>query len=201
MELREAMEQIAEIRHQMARTEVFRGYRAVPVAFSGVLAWAAAFYQAIWIKVPVAQSGLYLKLWIGAASLSALVAGIEMVARGRLVRSPLSRGITWLAVEQFLPSLIAGGVVTIAVVRMGDSYLWLLPGLWAIFFALGIFASCKLLPKPTYAVGFFYLIAGFLALTFAKDEFALSPWAMGLTFGIGQWIASAVLYGTLERDA
>ncbi|MBS1823697.1 MAG: hypothetical protein JST93_00120 [Acidobacteria bacterium] len=201
MELREALDQIAEIRSQMARTEVFRGYRAVPVAFSGVLAWGAAFYQAIWIRTPVAQSESYLKLWVGAAVLSALVAGTEMVARGRLVRSPLSRGITWLAVEQFLPSLLAGGVVTVAVVRAGEPFLWMLPGLWAVLFGLGIFASCKLLPRATYAVAFYYLIAGFLALTFAREEHALSPWAMGLTFGVGQWLAAAVLYGTLERES
>ena len=35
MELREALTQITEIRLQLARTEVFRGYRAMPVAFSG----------------------------------------------------------------------------------------------------------------------------------------------------------------------
>ena len=35
MELREALTQITEIRLQMARTEVFRGYRAIPAAFSG----------------------------------------------------------------------------------------------------------------------------------------------------------------------
>ena len=38
MELREALTQIAEIRQQMARGEVFRGYRAATTAFSGVVA-------------------------------------------------------------------------------------------------------------------------------------------------------------------
>ena len=161
MELRDALEQVAEIRRHMARTEVFRGYRAVPVAFSGVLAWAAAFYQALWIRNPVSNGDTYLRLWVGSAILSAIVAGTEMIARGRLVRSPLSRGITWLAVEQFLPSLMAGGVITVAIVRAGEDYLWLLPGLWAVLFGLGIFASCRLLPRATYAVAFYYLIAGF----------------------------------------
>ncbi|MDX2037208.1 MAG: hypothetical protein SFX72_11200 [Isosphaeraceae bacterium] len=201
MELREALEQVAEIRRQMAQTEVFRGYRAVPVAFSGVLAWAAAISQPFVVRDPVHDSGPYLRLWIGAALVSAVVAGVEMVARGRLVKSPLSRGITWLAVEQFLPSLMAGGVVTVAIVRAGIEYLWLLPGLWAILFGLGIFASCKLLPRATYVVAFYYLIAGFLALTFARDQYALSPWSMGLTFGVGQWLAAGVLYGTLERES
>ena len=41
VELHEALAQIAEIRHQMARTELFRGYRAAPAAFTGLLAIGA----------------------------------------------------------------------------------------------------------------------------------------------------------------
>ena len=42
MELHEALTQIAEIRQQMAKSDVFRGYRSAPVAFSGLVALAAA---------------------------------------------------------------------------------------------------------------------------------------------------------------
>ena len=38
MELRDALTQIAEIRQKVAQAEQFRGYKALPVAFSGVLA-------------------------------------------------------------------------------------------------------------------------------------------------------------------
>src|SRR5437870_2077578 len=38
MDLQEALSQISEIRQQVARSETFRGYRAAPVAFSGVVA-------------------------------------------------------------------------------------------------------------------------------------------------------------------
>src|SRR5262245_19378472 len=106
MELREALTQITEIRAQMARPDVFRGYRAAPVAFSGLLAFAAAAAQAAWIVDPARQWGDYLKLWVGAAALSAVVAGAGMVASGRL-SSPWRRRITWLAVEQFIPCLVA----------------------------------------------------------------------------------------------
>ena len=47
MELREALTQITEIRLQLARTEVFRGYRAMPVAFSGGVALLAALV--VWL--------------------------------------------------------------------------------------------------------------------------------------------------------
>src|SRR5262249_60623173 len=112
MDLPEALSQIAEIRLQMARTEMFRGYRALPVAFSGLLALFAAIVQAAWIADPVHDIASYLTLWVGAAVLSAIAAGCGMVLRARSGATALSREITWLAVGQFLPCLAAGGLVT-----------------------------------------------------------------------------------------
>ena len=67
MELREALTQITEIRLQMARTEVFRGYRAVPVAFSGLWRSRRRPSQAGGSPDPLQQIDGYLALWIGAA--------------------------------------------------------------------------------------------------------------------------------------
>lgn len=200
MELREALTQITEIRLQLARTEVFRGYRAMPVAFSGVVALVAGLIQAAAIADPVEQIGPYLALWIGAAAVSALAAGVEMLIRARIATSRLTRELTWLALEQFCPSLIAGALLTIVLVRVAPENVWMLPGLWQIVFSLGIFASCRLLPRATWWVGVFYLAAGLSVLTLARGDAALSPWAMAVPFGAGQWLAAAVLYATLERD-
>jgi hypothetical protein len=75
----------------------------------------------------------------------------------------------------------------------------MLPGLWQVLFSLGVFASCRLLPRATFGVGVFYLAAGLACLALARDDLALSPWAMGLPFGVGQLLAATVLYRTLER--
>jgi len=198
MELRDALTQISEIRLQMARTEVFRGYRAMPVAFSGVLALAAAGFQAVWIREPTTELSSYLTLWIGAAVISAVAAGTEMVIRVRNSASPWTRQITWLAVEQFVPCLVAGGLLTFVLIRFVDNAVWMLPGLWQILFSLGVFASCRLLPRATFGVAVFYLGSGLACLSLAQGAFALSPWAMGLPFGVGQLLAAAVLYRTLE---
>ncbi|MFI5458723.1 MAG: hypothetical protein ACHRXM_25115 [Isosphaerales bacterium] len=200
MELREALTQITEIRLQLARTEVFRGYRAMPVAFSGGVALLAALIQAGTIADPASQIGPYLVLWIGAAFVSALAAGLEMMIRARNAGSPMTRELTWLAVEQFCPSLLAGALVTVVLLRAAPESLWMLPGLWQIFFALGIFASCRLLPKQTFWVAVFYLGTGLAVLAVAHGEAALSPWLMGLPFGAGQLLAATVLYRTLERN-
>jgi hypothetical protein len=198
MELREALIQISEIRQQMARTEVFRGYRALPVAFSGVLALLAAVFQNVFIRDPEQEITAYLALWIGAAVISAVAAGVEMAFR---TRGSLRREITWLAVEQFVPCLAAGALVTLVLVRTGRESLWMLPGLWQILFSLGVFASCRLLPRATFGVALFYLVAGLMTLALARDQAAFSPWAMGLPFGLGQLLAAGVLYRTLEcRD-
>jgi hypothetical protein len=200
MELREALTQITEIRLQLARTEVFRGYRAMPVAFSGMVAMGAGLVQVAAIADPVAAIGAYLSLWIGAAVVSAAAAGLEMIIRARNARSSMTREMTWLALEQFCPSLVAGALLTIVLVRAVPESLWMLPGLWQIVYSLGIFASCRLLPRATVWVAAFYLVTGLAVLGLARGEAALSPWAMALPFGAGQMLAAAVLYNTLERD-
>lgn len=197
MELRDALDQIAEIRQQMARSELFRGYRSATVAFSGVVAFTAALLQSSVAPTPHLNIQPYLLLWLSAAALSTVVIGIEMFLRGR--RSPAQARVTLLAVELFFPCLVAGAALTWVLMRHAPQSLWMLPGLWAILFSLGSYASCRVLPKPLFCAACYYLLAGCLCLVFAQGESAFSPWAMGLTFGLGQLLTAALLYWTLER--
>jgi hypothetical protein len=198
MELRDALAQISEIRQHVARTEVFRGYRALPVAFSGVMALVATAAQAFWLPEPLQNISAYLFLWAGAAAISMLATGIEMTLSLR-ASSELERSKTWLAVSQFLPSVFAGALLSVVLANHAPAGLWMLPGLWSMFFSLGIFASYRLLPPATFWVGVFYMLAGAVCLALAQGEAALSPWAMGLPFGVGQFLTAAVLYWSLER--
>ncbi|MEX0713640.1 MAG: hypothetical protein WD278_14880 [Pirellulales bacterium] len=201
MELKEALAQISQIREHMARTEVFRGYRSLTVGLSGALALAAAVGQSFWLPRPLEQLASYLALWIGVAVISAVVAGGEMWTRARRARSSVARQMTLLAVEQFLPSLVAGAVLTAVIVRRAAESAWMLPGLWALCFSLGVFASYRLLPRPVFWVGVYYLVCGALALAWGQGEAALSPWSMAISFGGGQLLAAAILYFTLERGS
>jgi len=200
MELHEALAQITEIRQQVARSEVFRGYRAVPVAVSGVLAVCAACAQAVWLPDPLSAIPVYLLLWLGTAVLSMFATGIEMALHCRRTGSTLDRAKAWLAVGQFLPAVVAGGLITLVLSLHTPEAIWMLPGLWAMFFSLGIFASYRLLPRATFSVAAYYLLAGVACLVLARGPWALSAWAMGFTFGFGQMLAAAILYWTLERE-
>jgi len=199
MDLREALTQIAAIRQQVAQTETFRGYRAAPVALSGVLAWLAAGLQAWQIPQPEQNLGAWLTLWIGAALCSLAITGVAMALYCWQAPSPLSRTLASLAVGQFLPCLLAGGLVTVVLWLHVPAELWMLPGLWAILFSLGIFASFRLLPRATFFVALWYLAAGVLCLAWAQGEHAFSLWAMAIPFGVGQLLAAGILYWTLER--
>lgn len=199
MDLQEALTQISEIRQQVAQSETFRGFRAAPVAFSGVVACVAAAIQHAVLPDPAQNLHAYLGLWIGAAILSMLVTGIAMLWYCKQSTSSLSRTNAMLAVGQFSPSVVAGGLVTFVCYQQIPEALPLLPGLWSIFFGLGIFASIRLLPRATFWVGVFYMTAGLLSLVIARDEYAFSPWAMGVPFGAGQLLSAGILYWTLER--
>ncbi|MEX0700971.1 MAG: hypothetical protein WD069_02640 [Planctomycetales bacterium] len=199
MELHDALLHIHEIRAQLARTQTFRGYRSLTVGLTGLIAIGAGLVQAVCIPRPQEQIAGYLWLWVSAAALSVVVAASEMALRCRRDASLSQSRVTWLAAEQFLPCLFAGGLLTAALYATGPDNLWMLPGLWAIVFSLGVFASWRLLPRPTFWIGAFYLIAGGACLLWARGEFAFTPWAMIGTFGGGQLLAAAILYYTLER--
>ena len=198
MDLRDALTQISEIREQVARTEVFRGYRAVPVAFSGLLALGVAAFQSAWLGDPQAHIEAYLALWVGAAVLSMLATAIEMMLDSKRRSSRLALQTTWLALGQFVPCVVAGGLLLVVLLLHARDSLWMLPGLWALLFSLGIFASYRLLPQATFWVATFYMAAGAVCLTLGPA--ALSPWTMGIPFGVGQLFAAGVLYWTLERN-
>lgn len=200
MELQEALTQIHEIRQQVAQTEVFRGYRAATVAFTGVLAVAFAGLQPLWIPNPQQNPTVYLALWVIAAIVSLLVTGAEMLWRCQTSHSSLTTATTMLAVGQFAPSVVAGGLLMFVLAWFAPENLWMLPGLWSLLFGLGIFASYRLLPRATFLVAAFYLIVGLADLALAQGPFAFSPWAMGIPFGVGQLFAASVLYWTLERN-
>ena len=130
--------------------------------------------------------------------LSIIIVGVELYFRARQATDSQIQ-LSWTAVEQFLPSILAGAMITYAVAEYHWTSVPLLPGIWAMLFGMGVFASRRLLPKPTFLIGGFYMLAGLLILTLPRDA-ALSPWTMGLTFGIGQIAAAFMLYWTLERN-
>ena len=200
MELRDALDQISEIRERMARGQVFRGYRSVTTGFTAILAVLTSAAQAAWVPRPERDVDDYLWLWCAAAVLSLLVVGVEMAVRAARSGSALHRQMTMLAVDQFVPSLVAGALVTYAIGKFAGEIVWVMPGLWAVLFSLGIFASRRFLPRGVGFVGGYYLMAGLVCLAIGRNDATLRPWTMAIVFGAGQLLAAGVLWWTLERS-
>ena len=193
-DLDKALAEISEIRSQLARDTEFRGYGPMTLAATGCLALLAAIFQAMWLANPTDDISAYLGLWIVTAALSIVVVGVEVLVRARRVHSGFAGEMIQAAVEQFLPAAMAGAMLTAVLVRFVPASLGLLPGLWQVVFSLGVFASCRFLPRAMFAVGIWYLGTGLFCLAFASGEQALSPWAMGIPFGVGQLLVAAVLF-------
>src|SRR5262244_4459884 len=200
-DLDKALADITAIRAQMARGTEFQGYGPITVAATGVLALLAAGAQAILIPEPATAVFSYLALWVATAAVSVILIAIEMVARSQRIHTGLADEMIHGATEQFIPAGVAGTLLTVVLYRVDPDILWMLPGLWQIVFSLGFIASCRSLPRPMFAVGVWYLAAGLATLAFAGGTQALSPWAMALPFGVGQFLMAAILQTSVgEHD-
>ena len=198
-DLHKALDDISSIRRQMAHSTQFRGYGPATLAATGVIAFLAAAAQSIWLPDPANHIPAYLSLWISTAVVSAALTGVQMYTRTRRIHSGLSDEMIRMAVEQFLPAVGAGLMITIALVRFVPAVFWMLPGLWQVIFSLGIFSSCRFLPRPMAAAGVWYMLTGLVCIALG-DRRALAPWTMGFAYGAGQLlVAGILLVATPER--
>jgi len=192
-ELDKALGDIGNIRRQMARSTEFRGYGPATLAATGATAILAAGAQARWLPDPTRNISVYLAIWITTAALSAAMIGTEMYARTRRIHSGMADEMIRMAVEQFLPSVGAGALMTVVLFRYVEGSLWMLPGLWQIIFSLGVFSSCRFLPRPMISAGVWYLFSGLFCISLG-DARAFSPWTMGISYGAGQLLVAAILF-------
>jgi hypothetical protein len=191
-DLHKALGEISSIRRQVARTTEFRGYGPATLALTGVFAAIAGALQQ-W-AVPDAAHHLtaYLTVWIGTAVIGSALAGAEVYRRSERVHSGMSDEMIRMAVEQFLPAVAAGLLITVVILRAVPMVAWMVPGLWQVIFSLGILASCRFLPRPMVAAGVWYLLTGLILISFG-DARAFSPWAMAVPFGAGQLMVAGIL--------
>ena len=192
-----ALDQIAEIHQQIAKGEVYRGYRSLPIAASGLIGIAAAWLQpaALGSGVPIG----FVFYWTAIAAAAGFVGSSEILYNFLVHDDPATRRQTAKVVGQFLPSVMGAAAITVCFVHLSASLVTLLPGLWAICFGIGTFASRPYLPRASGWVALFFYVAGFTLLWIASGANSLTGWWVGGVFGGGQLFAAAVLWWNLER--
>jgi hypothetical protein len=192
-DLNRALGDISSIRQQIARTTEFRGYGPVTLCATGIFAISAAAAQALWVPDPAKHITSYLSIWIVTALVSAVLIGVQTVTRAHRMHSGIANEMIYMAVEQFLPAAGTGALLTLVLVQYASSAMWMLPGLWQLIFSLGVFSSCRFLPRAMVAAGMWYLLAGLTCIALGESR-AFSPWTMGVSFGAGQFLAAGILF-------
>jgi hypothetical protein len=192
-ELDKALADIRTMRRQMARSTEFRGYGPATLIVTSVLAVMAATAQSVLLPDPASHINGYLCIWVSTAVLCASLAGAQTYIRSRRIHTGMSDEMLHMAIEQFFPSVGASALVTFVLLHYLPNALWMLPGFWQLIFSLGVFASCRFLPRWMPAAGAWYLLSALVCFALG-DGRALSPWVMGIPFAVGQLLVAGILF-------
>ncbi|WP_177428594.1 hypothetical protein, partial [Candidatus Venteria ishoeyi] len=114
-DLEKALNHLADIHAQVSRTEYYRGFNSVPLVLSGVSGLFAASVQASWMNMD--NPGLFVLYWSVVASLNVLLFGIKLGLDYRCSHTPFERRKTHAVLLQFMPTLLAGLLLTIVALR------------------------------------------------------------------------------------
>jgi len=193
----QALDRIEEIHAQIAKGEVFRGYRPVPVAIAGVVGLLAGWLQPR--LVPEGDAARFLGYWIAVALGNVAINAAVIVAGYARCGDAFARRHTRRVVGQFVPCLLAGAAVTLGLPAAGSALVRLLPGLWALLFGLGVFASRPYLARATGWVALYFVSAGTGLLLFPPATLAALGLAHGVVFGAGLLGAAVVLHFDIPR--
>ena len=197
-DLNRALVDIRNIRRQVAQTTEFRGYGPATLFATAVVALLAGVAQSRWLPEPAAHPVQYVALWLGTAVVCAALIATQMLTRANRLHSGMADEMVRMAVAQFLPAGLAGALVPFVLLHVSRNVFWMLPGLWQIIFSLGVFASCRCLPRPMLLVGVWFLLTG-LACVALGDTRALAPGKMSNAFAVGMALVAAIHYFSAKK--
>jgi hypothetical protein len=199
-DLDKALADILAIRNQIAAGTAFRGYGPAAVAATAGLAAVTTGLQLLLLDDADAAPAKFIAGWLVTALVAAALIGFEMRARSYRHHSGLADTMIYQAVEQMLPSGLAGVALAGIALQFAPGTLWMLPGLWQILMGLAVFASARSLPSTVRIGGAWYFVAGVTVLMLTSRTHALSPLLMGVPFVIGQSLMAVILYVATEAS-
>jgi hypothetical protein len=177
---------------------MFRGFGPSVIAITGFLAVGAAAAQSL--IYPALNAVMYVAVWTTVAVVSAALIGAEMIARSRRHHGGLADAMLLHVVEHFVPVGAAGAVLCAILLKFAPDQAWLLPGLWQMLLGVGLFVTMRFLPRSIALAAAWYFLAGATVLILASQSRTLTPWMMGIPFGVGQLMMAALLHVAMGGD-
>ncbi len=197
-DLKRALSDIRNIRRHVAQTTEFRGYGPLTLSATALCALLAGAAQVRWLPEPAEHPGQYVALWLTTGFVASALILTQTIMRAKRLHHEMADEMVRMAVEQFLPTGIAGVILPLILLRCAGNSLWMLPGLWQVIFGLGVFASCRCLPRPMLLVGVWFLLTGFLCISLG-DAHALAPVTMSGPYSLGMGLVAGVHFYFGER--
>ena len=168
-----AMDNLRYIRETMERATPFTGISGRGEMAIGVTALVASLIAA---QQPTFNS--WLAIWLAEGLISLLIAGWSMDRKARAAQMPLFSGSGRKAVFSLAPPVIAGGLLTIVLVRAALPSA--IPGVWLLLYGTGVITGGMFSVRAVPAMGLCFMILGSIAL-FSPPAFA--NWFMAVGFG------------------
>jgi hypothetical protein len=190
-DLNQALVEIRSIRRQVAQATEFRGYGPATLFATAILALLGGAIQSHWIPEAATHPVQYVALWLCIGVVCAAMISTQMLVRANRLHSSMADEMIHMAIAQFLPAGIAGAVLPFVLLHSSPSVFWMLPGLWQIIFGLGVFASCRCLPRPMLLVGAWFLITG-MGCVELGDARALAWMTMSGAYAVGMALVAAI---------
>ena len=168
-----AMDNLRYIRETMERATAFTGISGWGEVAIGVTALIAAVLAANQTTFKA-----WLAVWIAEGLISLLIAGWSMDRKARAAIMPLVSGPGRKAVFSLSPPIIAGGLLTLVLMRARLTNL--IPGMWLLLYGTGVITGGMFSVSVVPVMGGCFMVLGAIAL-FAPP--ALANWFMAAGFG------------------
>src|SRR5574341_977116 len=154
----------------------------------GMVAIGATALAATWLATRQPRDAQWLAVWLGEAVLGVVIGGAAMVRKARAADDPLLSGPGRRFGLSFLPPIVVGGLLTVALHQVSEYHL--LPGVWLLLYGTGVATAGAFSVRVVPLMGLCFMALGAAAL-FAPPSWW--PWFMASGFGVLHILFGAII--------
>ena len=178
-----AMDNLRFIRETMERSGAFTAVPGGGGIAVGLTALAAAILAA---RQPTVE--LWLVTWLAEAMVALVIGGWALARKAHAANDPILSGPARRFGLSFLPPMVAGGLLTIALFRAGVPHA--LPATWLLLYGAGVATAGAFSVRIVPVMGLCFMLVGAVAL-FGPP--AWGNWCMAAGFGGLHLVFGAVI--------
>jgi len=168
-----ALDNLQFIRSAMERAGSFTAVPGWGMVVVGCTALAST-----WLGLRQARSADWLAVWLGEAALAVVVSGAALVQKARAANDPLLSGPGRRFGLSFLPPIVVGALLTVALDRA--QLYSLMPGTWLLLYGTAVATAGAFSARVVPLMGVCFMVLGSAALF---TPFRWWPWFMAVGFG------------------